>query len=850
MAKEIKYYGQLRPTGVDDSAARRLQAIAGLADQVQDVAYQAGARMAQREGEREGAIAGQKAAQDAESQRQAKEVADSLRDFNDVEGSGGQSTLTSSQAAAVAGQPLEKRAGILSAFSIKDNSYNDALESAYLSQVSVDSQEQMARIAAQYPDDVEGFGKAAAEVRKGITSSIDPNYQGVVGATLDNVIQSYETKVFANQAARGRALADESRLSNIETLGNNAASFARNGDAEQADLALLEIKTVLDSMVADRGESKEGAEERYRVIAREVAEQEIKHGLMNVLESEGETAAFERLSTLENPGEFTPDEFDAFKANAVSMLSMAEQVEEKAQAEKLANTKREIGRQVSDLQIAATNNLLPATEIIEKTNALFDKDLITVKQRTSIINSVIATNQTDINNAESVSKVSEVIAGDDSILLTQKDVDVYYEQSLADFDTSPVKTAKQAEFIGSTRLIPTRIKREAESALISGDIERMNDVVDLIDRVDAIPGMFDQLVNANQRAFASTFASLAEVLPGDEAVKQAMRMTDPLNRDRVERAKETINDKDFSDKYQSWTEAALGDMPNVNGARAVRQYKDLFETYFINGMSESDARTQTEKAMVANWGESEDFGFMQYRPEDFYAVNGETSYIKDQLVKEVRTNFAFPEPIARDDMFLVSNDVTARTASEGKPQYIVMVRTAAGELVTLQDRETGSVYWTPDQDAELNRQTREAKVAFDEAREVGEARKARQERGRQQLRSGFGPGSASSDQSTEDPTMYRADGSLKSARGYLGPVKNLVEGGTMTEVSIGVPVNGKEMEVPAMVPTLTQEEIDTLANMQIEGNAKNIPKSIKDKAIAHAKKRLAAGKSVFYVDGE
>jgi hypothetical protein len=141
-------------------------------------------------------------------------------------------------------------------------------------------------------------------------------------------------------------------------------------------------------------------------------------------------------------------------------------------------------------------------------------------------------------------------------------------------------------------------------------------------------------------------------------------------------------------------------------------------------------------------------------------------------------------------------------------------------------------------------------VAFDEAREVGEARKARQERGRQQLRSGFGPGSASSDQSTEDPTMYRADGSLKSARGYLGPVKNLVEGGTMTEVSIGVPVNGKEMEVPAMVPTLTQEEIDTLANMQIEGNAKNIPKSIKDKAIAHAKKRLAAGKSVFYVDGE
>ena len=137
MAKEINYYGQLRPTGVDNSAVKRLQAVAGLADQVQDIAYQIGAKKAQREGEREG--------------------------------------LTAGQAAAVEGQPLEKREGILSAFSIKDNSYNDALESAYLSQVSVDSQEQMARIAAQYPDNVEAYSKAAAEVRKGITSSIDPN---------------------------------------------------------------------------------------------------------------------------------------------------------------------------------------------------------------------------------------------------------------------------------------------------------------------------------------------------------------------------------------------------------------------------------------------------------------------------------------------------------------------------------------------------------------------------------------------------------------------------------------------------------------------------------------------------
>ena len=301
MAKEITYYGQLRPTGVDDSAARRLQAIAGLADQVQDVAYQAGAERAQREGEREG--------------------------------------LTAGQAAAVEGQPLEKREGILSAFSIKDNSYNDALESAYLSQVSVDSQEQMARIAAQYPDDVEAYSKAAAQVRAGITSSIDPNYQGVVGATLDNVIQSYETKVFANQAARGRALADESRLANIETLGRNAASFAREGSTEQAAFTLLEAKTVLDSMAPKKGES--WVTEQYRLLVREVKEQEIKHGLANKLEAEGRDAAFTSLSELENTGEFTADEFDALKSGAKAMLERDVSIQEasrKVASEKEAET--------------------------------------------------------------------------------------------------------------------------------------------------------------------------------------------------------------------------------------------------------------------------------------------------------------------------------------------------------------------------------------------------------------------------------------------------------------------------------------------------------------------------------
>lgn len=94
-----------------------------------------------------------------------------------------------------------------------------------------------------------------------------------------------------------------------------------------------------------------------------------------------------------------------------------------------------------------------------------------------------------------------------------------------------------------------------------------------------------------------------------------------------------------------------------------------------------------------------------------------------------------------------------------------------------------------------------------------------------------------------DPSMYRKDGSRKSSSGYLGPQKNKVTGQTMTEYTIGVQIDGKEVEIPSMVPGLTDEEIDA-----IKGG--KVPSSVAVKAKAHAEKRIAEGKSPFYQDLE
>lgn len=93
----------------------------------------------------------------------------------------------------------------------------------------------------------------------------------------------------------------------------------------------------------------------------------------------------------------------------------------------------------------------------------------------------------------------------------------------------------------------------------------------------------------------------------------------------------------------------------------------------------------------------------------------------------------------------------------------------------------------------------------------------------------------------------RPDGTQKG-NGFLGPLER-PDGRVSTELSIGVPVKGKEMDIPLLVPTLTKPEVDHL--LQSPDGAppkKGVDKvfdGIVDKAIAHAEKRLAAGKSVF-----
>lgn len=84
----------------------------------------------------------------------------------------------------------------------------------------------------------------------------------------------------------------------------------------------------------------------------------------------------------------------------------------------------------------------------------------------------------------------------------------------------------------------------------------------------------------------------------------------------------------------------------------------------------------------------------------------------------------------------------------------------------------------------------------------------------------------------------RKDGSKKDS-GFLGAL-TAANGDVMTELSVGVNIDGRETEIPLLVPGLTKKQLQHL----LDGGAPT--QEIVDLAVEHARTRMKAGKSPFF----
>lgn len=91
----------------------------------------------------------------------------------------------------------------------------------------------------------------------------------------------------------------------------------------------------------------------------------------------------------------------------------------------------------------------------------------------------------------------------------------------------------------------------------------------------------------------------------------------------------------------------------------------------------------------------------------------------------------------------------------------------------------------------------------------------------------------------------RPNGSAKGT-GWMGEIQR-PDGTVMTEVTTGVNIDGKEVDIPLITPRATKGDLEYLKKADIKGKNfyKDMPEGLLDRAVDHAVDQMKNKKSVY-----
>ena len=513
--KPIGYYGEFRPTGVDQSAARRFEALAGLADQVGDIAFQIGAKRAEKIGAEKGEKAGRAAAE-----RLAKPQP-KVGPPEDVE-------------------PPKTREGFLASMSIEAQAYNSAMKSAYLSQISTDAKEQIERIRAQYPNDMQSFQANARQYTQGLLQGVGEEFQDDISATVNNYVTNAETRVFKDEIVKNRELAKESVNTRLDGLTREVEEVSRSGDRVQAETSLLEFETLLDSQVAIDAIDLDVAEEQKRIARNKLESGLLKAEFQPDIEAANHTEAYKKLRDFDRPASFTPGEWESFKATAAAEIGRDQSIYNASKKVADQNAKKalqdyttavSLGWEVSAEQTAEVERQVAGTPLekeLESTQRLAQYSLMPTSQRQKILS------EADTGALEDASEYQKLLVTEQNIQkeLVKDPLAFGNRQGIVALDTfdpfspeSLTSRLSQAEIAAAHYGVPVPPITDNEAQALSDQITGMTvpEKIALAETLQQAPEIWGTIAGKNQAVFSQAGAIgdrniMQRVFEGQEAI--------------------------------------------------------------------------------------------------------------------------------------------------------------------------------------------------------------------------------------------------------------------------------------------------------------------------------------------
>lgn len=496
--QRVGFYGEFRPTGVDDSAARRMQALAGLGATVASVAEQFGIAKAERE-----------------APAQAQEAVE-------------QAITVDEEGQKVFGEVPTRRG-------YGSEVFNRNAINAYLAEISIDSDIKIKELEEKYKDNPQGFANDANAYRQATVNLLPPESQPRINEALASRISSAEEKLNKN-------FLTETNNKNIITLTNsintgvrNIANLAREGNAKLVNSESELLLLTMDALSEASPEYASRVSEDKRKLKNKIYEQTRLSKLDVIAEKDGVSAAMTALDRMLKesiPSSYSQEELRSFEISAQqdlnrqnSRLQANKTVATKEASKKVQDyiTSRTLGQPIDEQERTAIYEMAKGTPLEEK---LFLADEIGIFATASLQarNEMLESARTGGLDRADAYKDMLVANADINRQAREDGISMYVAQGLGepiefdplaeDFDSPAnqeafAKRQEQARLASEHYGVSVSPLTDNEASALSNTITQMTpqDKIELINVFGSNSALWGQIAPKQQGVFSQAAAS-------------------------------------------------------------------------------------------------------------------------------------------------------------------------------------------------------------------------------------------------------------------------------------------------------------------------------------------------------
>ena len=352
-----------------------------------------------------------------------------------------------------------------------------------------------------------------------------------------------------------------------------------------------------------------------------------------------------------------------------------------------------IDRAKSELEIGVSRGEIGEDTIKEA----FESGLINGDERTSLIKSADKFADEALEQDKNDARVSNAMIGFGTLdPATDKAViDDFYGRNIAPaLDANPQRAVDTwVNFSESVGRVPTQVAGRIRGLIRSGDDEGVLFAADVLDRLaSGEPALlhdfsprhitFGTHVAHLQRLGVEPAKAVQFARESEKKSKEEIKTLEQdysfqqYNVDNIDELVETIDDMDVSFSDVAFDFFATEPPPQLRG-----EYEALVHDAYIRTDGDIDvARESANRTIKRVWGMTEVNGtkeVIKYPPEIYYRTNAGTDWIRPLLEAEFAP--LLPKGIEPENIRLITDMITGRHASNGKPSYAVMYLDEIGE---------------------------------------------------------------------------------------------------------------------------------------------------------------------------